>query len=147
MLKLLRPLPFEEPDRLVRLFHVPPPNAFPGMPTFPVSPANFYDWKRDAQLQQLVFGVSPSDPLTLAAVAGTLAVVALLASLVPADRASKLDPLEVLRGTSVLCVERRSTTISARSSPESVSARLRVPPPSRAGCDGARSGARGHGTG
>ena len=147
MLKLLRPLPFEEPDRLVRLFHVPPQNAFPGMPTFPVSPANFYDWKRDAQLQQLVFGVSPSHPLTLAAVAGTLAVVALLASLVPADRASKLDPLEVLRGTSVLCVERRSTTISARSSPESVSARLRVPPPSRAGCDGARSGARGHGTG
>ena len=47
---LLRPLPFEEPDRLVRLFHVPPQNAFPGMPTFSVSPANFYDWKRDAQL-------------------------------------------------------------------------------------------------
>jgi putative ABC transport system permease protein len=47
---LLRPLPFEEPDRLVRLFHVPPQNAFPGMPTFPVSPANFYDWKRDARL-------------------------------------------------------------------------------------------------
>ena len=32
---LLRPLPFEEPDRLVRLFHVPPQNAFPGMPTLP----------------------------------------------------------------------------------------------------------------
>ena len=47
---LLRPLPFEEPDRLVRLFHVPPQSAFPGMPTFSVSPANFYDWKRDAQL-------------------------------------------------------------------------------------------------
>ena len=47
---LLRPLPFEEPDRLVRLLHVPPQNAFPGMPTFPVSPANFYDWKRDARL-------------------------------------------------------------------------------------------------
>ena len=47
---LLRPLPFEESDRLVRLFHVPPPNAFPGMPTFPVSAANFYDWKRDAKL-------------------------------------------------------------------------------------------------
>src|SRR5262245_24258552 len=26
---LLRPLPFEQPDRLVRLFHVPPPAAFP----------------------------------------------------------------------------------------------------------------------
>jgi predicted permease len=47
---LLRPLPFEEPDRLVRLFHVPPQNAFPGIPTFPVSAANFYDWKRDARM-------------------------------------------------------------------------------------------------
>nr|MBA2304481.1 ABC transporter permease [Acidobacteriota bacterium] len=47
---LLRPLPFEEPERLVRLFHVPPQDAFPGMPTFSVSPANFYDWKRSARL-------------------------------------------------------------------------------------------------
>jgi predicted permease len=46
---LLRPLPFEESERLVRLYHVPPQATFPGMPTFPVSPANFYDWKRDAQ--------------------------------------------------------------------------------------------------
>jgi putative ABC transport system permease protein len=46
---LLRPMPFDEPDRLVRLFHVPPQATFPGMPTFPVSPANFYDWKRDAR--------------------------------------------------------------------------------------------------
>ena len=30
---LLRPLPFEEPDRLVRLFHVPPQATFPGIPT------------------------------------------------------------------------------------------------------------------
>ena len=47
---LLRPLPFEHADRLVRLFHVPPQETFPGMPTFAVSPANFYDWKRDARL-------------------------------------------------------------------------------------------------
>lgn len=47
---LLRPLPFEDADRIVRLFHVPPQDTFPGMPTFAVSPANFYDWKRDAQL-------------------------------------------------------------------------------------------------
>ena len=46
---LLRPLPFEEPEGLVRVFHVPPQDAFPGMPTFAVSPANFYDWKRDAR--------------------------------------------------------------------------------------------------
>jgi predicted permease len=47
---LLRPLPFEQPERLVRLFHVPPQDTFPGMPTFSVSPANFYDWQRSAQL-------------------------------------------------------------------------------------------------
>ena len=46
---LLRPLAFEEPDRLVRLFHVPPQNAFPGMARFSLSPANFFDWKRDAR--------------------------------------------------------------------------------------------------
>ena len=45
---LLRPLPFEEPDRLVRLFHIPPQATFPGMPTFSLSPANFLDWQRDS---------------------------------------------------------------------------------------------------
>jgi putative ABC transport system permease protein len=48
-------------------------------------------------LRTLVFGISPSDPLTLAAVAATLAVVALMASLVPAYRALRLDPVKVLR--------------------------------------------------
>src|SRR5262245_18967111 len=46
---LLRPLPFEQPDRLVRIFHVPPQSTFPGMRRFSVSPANYYDWKRAAQ--------------------------------------------------------------------------------------------------
>jgi putative ABC transport system permease protein len=49
-------------------------------------------------LETLVFGVSASDPLTLAAVGSTLALVALLASLVPAYRASRFDPVHVLRG-------------------------------------------------
>ena len=40
-----------------------------------------------------------SDPLTLAMVAGTLALVALVATLVPAYRASRLDPLQVLRSS------------------------------------------------
>jgi len=48
-------------------------------------------------LEKLVFGVSASDPVTLAGVAGTLATVALVASLLPAYRASRLDPLKVLR--------------------------------------------------
>jgi putative ABC transport system permease protein len=48
-------------------------------------------------METLVFGVSASDPLTLAAVAATLALVALGASLVPAYRALRLDPVNVLR--------------------------------------------------
>ncbi len=48
-------------------------------------------------MESLVFGVSASDPLTLAAVAVTLALVALLASMVPAYRALRLDPVKVLR--------------------------------------------------
>jgi predicted permease len=49
-------------------------------------------------LETLVFGVSPSDPLTLAAVAVALVLVALMAGLVPAYRALRLDPVKVLRG-------------------------------------------------
>ena len=45
---LLRPLPFAQPDRLVRLFHTPPQTTFPGMATFSLSPANFLDWQRDS---------------------------------------------------------------------------------------------------
>jgi ABC-type lipoprotein release transport system permease subunit len=45
----------------------------------------------------LVFGVSASDPLTLGAVGAGLAIVALLASLVPAYRAVRLDPVQALR--------------------------------------------------
>jgi predicted permease len=48
-------------------------------------------------MKSLVFGVSASDPLTLVGVAVTLALVALMASLVPAYRASRLDPAKVLR--------------------------------------------------
>jgi putative ABC transport system permease protein len=48
-------------------------------------------------LETLVFGVSASDPLTLAAVAAALAFVALMASLVPAYRALRLDAVKVLR--------------------------------------------------
>src|SRR4051812_10429635 len=47
---LLRPLPFDDPAKLVRVFHIPPQATFPGMPRFSVSAANFYDWKRDARL-------------------------------------------------------------------------------------------------
>ena len=45
----------------------------------------------------LLFGVRPTDPLTIAAVVGTITVVAAVASLVPAWRASRVDPIVVLR--------------------------------------------------
>ena len=41
---LLRPLPFEEPERLVRVF-----TRTPGGRPFELSPGKFYDWQRDAQ--------------------------------------------------------------------------------------------------
>jgi predicted permease len=72
---LLRPLPFEEPDRLVRLFHVPPQATFPGMPRFSVSAANFYDWKRDARLYEQM-ALYRFRPLTLTGGGSAEAVVA-----------------------------------------------------------------------
>ena len=44
---LLRPLPFPDADRLVRVWHTPPAKSFPGMSTFAVSAANYLDWQRD----------------------------------------------------------------------------------------------------
>src|SRR5262245_33574600 len=41
---LLRPLPFEEPERLVRIFTMTPDGR-----RFELSPGKFYSWQRDAQ--------------------------------------------------------------------------------------------------
>src|SRR5437867_4242856 len=46
---LLRQLPFDEPERLVQIWHTPPAEHFPGMRTFSVSPANFLDWQSQSR--------------------------------------------------------------------------------------------------
>ncbi|MDB4908773.1 MAG: efflux transporter, permease protein [Gemmatimonadetes bacterium] len=48
-------------------------------------------------LQSLLFGIGPSDPPTLASVALLLGVIATISCLVPAVRASRIDPMTALR--------------------------------------------------
>ena len=48
-------------------------------------------------LESLLFGVTPTDPITLGLVAVLLLGVALLASYLPARRAARVDPLTALR--------------------------------------------------
>jgi predicted permease len=48
-------------------------------------------------MRSLLFGVSPLDPITFAAVPIVLVVAAVLASYLPARRAAALDPVETLR--------------------------------------------------
>ena len=48
-------------------------------------------------LGTFLFGISSTDPLTFAAVALLLALIALAACYVPAQRATRVDPIETLR--------------------------------------------------
>ena len=49
-------------------------------------------------LRSLLFGVEPSDPLTLLLIIGLLVVAVVVASWLPARRAATVDPAEALRG-------------------------------------------------
>jgi ABC-type antimicrobial peptide transport system permease subunit len=48
-------------------------------------------------LRAMLFGVSPTDPLTLAAVVAAMCAVGVGAAYVPALRATRVDPMEALR--------------------------------------------------
>jgi putative ABC transport system permease protein len=48
-------------------------------------------------MESLLFGVGARDPITIAAVAGILGCVALLACYIPAYRATQVDPMAALR--------------------------------------------------
>jgi ABC-type antimicrobial peptide transport system permease subunit len=54
-------------------------------------------WATTRLLSRLLFNVSPTDPFVLAAVAAVLLGIAALAAFAPALRASRIDPVEVLR--------------------------------------------------
>jgi len=50
-----------------------------------------------ALVASLLYGVTPRDPVVLGAVAALLLIVAVVACLVPAWRAMRVDPMETLR--------------------------------------------------
>jgi ABC-type antimicrobial peptide transport system permease subunit len=50
-------------------------------------------------IENMLFGVTPTDPLTFAMIVILLGFVALLACLIPATRALRVDPIVVLRHT------------------------------------------------
>jgi predicted permease len=51
----------------------------------------------DRALAQLIFGLTPNDPATFAAIAALFAAVGLISCLIPARRAMLIDPVESLR--------------------------------------------------
>lgn len=66
--------------------------ALPG-----IALGTFGAWTLSDILSKLVYGVSTTDPYTFAAVAGLLGTVACMACLIPAYRATRVEPVNALR--------------------------------------------------
>ncbi|HYE84761.1 MAG TPA: ABC transporter permease, partial [Vicinamibacterales bacterium] len=47
---VLKPLPFPDADRIVRVWQTPPQSTFAGMEVFALSPANYLDWEEQNQV-------------------------------------------------------------------------------------------------
>ena len=56
-------------------------------------------WLLRQAIEKLLFGVAPDDVATYVAVAALLSLVAMTASVIPALRATRVDPLVALRET------------------------------------------------
>jgi putative ABC transport system permease protein len=54
-------------------------------------------WALTRLMKSLLFNVGATDPLTFVAIAALMTLIALLACLIPARRATKVDPLVALR--------------------------------------------------
>jgi putative ABC transport system permease protein len=54
-------------------------------------------WMSASVMQSLIWGVSPTDPMTFGGVALCLVVIAVAASFLPALRVTRLNPAETLR--------------------------------------------------
>jgi putative ABC transport system permease protein len=48
-------------------------------------------------MESLLYGIAPTDPLTFAAICATIAATGVLASVLPASRAARVDPLVAIR--------------------------------------------------
>ena len=54
-------------------------------------------WWLSRYVRSELHGVTPTDPATIAAAIAGLAIVAMVAGLIPAMRAARIDPLRALR--------------------------------------------------
>ena len=110
---LLKPLPFQEPERIVELYSSAPKAGLIGATRGQIASLILRQglWKGaigvvlgligaavlSRSMATLLFNVRPTDPAVYAAVSFMLIAVVLLASYLPARRASRIEPLVALR--------------------------------------------------